>query len=88
MGGDAMSGGAWSRDCVARIEALESETERLLRRVADLAAKWEEDAARFAIVARDSTIPQARDAALRLMQSRTEHAADLRALLAPVKESR
>jgi hypothetical protein len=37
MGGDAMSGGAWSRDCVARIEALESETERLLRRVARLA---------------------------------------------------
>jgi hypothetical protein len=63
-------------------DAAESRSAALEEALRGLAERWEAEASRFAIVARDSTIPQARDAALRLMQSRTEHDEALRAALA------
>jgi hypothetical protein len=62
------------------------ELAELVERAAARAAKWEDEAVRFDLVARGSSIPIAREAAARLATDRRQHAAELRLALAALPQ--
>jgi uncharacterized coiled-coil DUF342 family protein len=62
------------------------ELAELVERAATRAAKWEDEAVRFDVVARGSSIPIAREAAARLATDRRQHAAELRLALAALPQ--
>jgi hypothetical protein len=69
---------------VAETVAIRShELAERVERAAARAAKWEDEAVRFEVVASGSSIPIAREAASRLAADRRQHAAELRTELAP-----